>query len=107
MKFVAASATVAWLCLPNLAGAQKTRAEVALHATKFDCWTVIGATVYDLTTFIPTHDGGSVINVLCGTDGTLQENTAVRASTMLYICIFGCIALHCTAFTAELFLQRE
>jgi cytochrome b involved in lipid metabolism len=44
--------------------------EVADHATKNDCWTIIDGIVYDLTEFIASHPGGEVIATLCGLDGT-------------------------------------
>ena len=48
-----------------------TMAEVAVHATAADCWTVVNDVVYDLTAWIAQHPGGpEVITALCGTDGT-------------------------------------
>lgn len=44
--------------------------EVSLHSTATDCWTAIGDSVYDLTSFIPNHPGGDRILVICGKDGT-------------------------------------
>ncbi len=44
--------------------------EVADHATKNDCWTVIDGIVYDITEFIATHPGGDRIMKICGLDGT-------------------------------------
>lgn len=45
--------------------------EVAIHATKEDCWTAIDGVVYDVTKFVSSHPGGegSIIS-LCGKDGT-------------------------------------
>ncbi len=49
---------------------QLTSSEVAKHDTRSDCWTIIDNTVYDLTSYIRKHPGGSVIVDACGTDGT-------------------------------------
>ena len=48
-----------------------TLTEVAAHATRTDCWTVIDQTVYDLTPYIQQHPGGAgaLVN-LCGIDAT-------------------------------------
>lgn len=47
-----------------------TAADVAAHKTASDCWTIINGNVYDLTSFIPRHPGGSEILRACGIDGT-------------------------------------
>ena len=48
-----------------------TAADLAKHATRASCWTVIGGNVYDLTKWISRHPGGSsTIIALCGKDGT-------------------------------------
>ena len=48
-----------------------TMAQVATHNTAANCWTVINAKVYNLSTFGPRHVGGAtVITALCGMDGT-------------------------------------
>lgn len=48
-----------------------TMAAVAAHTNIASCWTVIDATVYDLTAWIPQHPGGQqAILSLCGKDGT-------------------------------------
>lgn len=53
----------------DLAG-PPTREQVALHASKDDCWTIIDNVVYDLTSYIPRHQGGDNILSACGVDGT-------------------------------------
>jgi hypothetical protein len=48
-----------------------TLAEVARHGTATDCWTVVSGNVYDVTSWIDQHPGGSaVIEQMCGTDAT-------------------------------------
>lgn len=48
-----------------------TAADVSLHSTPADCWTIIDGSVYDMTPFLNRHPGGSAaIAGLCGRDGT-------------------------------------
>lgn len=48
-----------------------TMAEVAQHASRESCYTVIRGEVYDLTGWIANHPGGqAAILGLCGRDGT-------------------------------------
>ena len=48
-----------------------TAAEVSKHNTASDCWSVIDGNVYDLTTYLPIHKGGSgVLTAICGKDGS-------------------------------------
>jgi cytochrome b involved in lipid metabolism len=52
-----------------------TMAEVNQANSQSKCWTVIGGSVYDLTTYMSIHPGGvSKILSLCGTDGTKAFN---------------------------------
>ena len=61
------------------AGSAHTMAEVAAHGTAADCWSAIQGTVYDLTSWVAQHPGGSrAITSLCGTDGTAAFNAAHR-----------------------------
>ena len=48
-----------------------TLSQVIKHNTKTDCWTIIKAKVYDITTYIEEHPGGEP-NILraCGVDAT-------------------------------------
>ena len=39
----------------------RTRAEVAQHATKDDCWLIIDGKVYDVTSYIDQHPGEDAI----------------------------------------------
>lgn len=48
-----------------------TMAQVAQHGTAASCYSAIGGSVYDLTSFVTKHPGGqSAIKSLCGVDGT-------------------------------------
>lgn len=38
-----------------------TRAEIALHNTKKDCWLIIHDNVYDVTDFVENHPGGELL----------------------------------------------
>jgi len=53
------------------AAATYTAAEVAKHNTGTDCWSVVNKNVYDLTSYVSSHPGGSaVIKAICGKDGS-------------------------------------
>lgn len=48
-----------------------TKAQVAKHSSGSDCWSIINKKVYNLTSYVSSHPGGSaVINSICGKDGT-------------------------------------
>lgn len=51
-----------------------TSTEVANHTTESDCWTIIDGAVYDLTSYIPRHEGGDNILSACGADATAYFN---------------------------------
>lgn len=52
-----------------------TSAEVATHASRTSCWSIINGNVYDLTSWIPKHPGGEgAILGLCGMDGSRKFN---------------------------------
>ena len=49
--------------------------EVAQHSTAADCWSVVNGNVYELTTWISQHPGGSgPIESMCGVDATTAFN---------------------------------
>lgn len=55
----------------NGAKATYTLADVAKHNSVQSCWTAVRGSVYDVTSWISRHPGGSeAILSLCGTDGT-------------------------------------
>lgn len=50
-----------------------TMAQVSSHATENDCWSSLNGNVYDLTSWVSRHPGGSkAIIGLCGTDATAK-----------------------------------
>lgn len=52
-----------------------TLEQVAQHASRESCWSVINGSVYDLTGWIPNHPGGErAILSMCGTDGSARFN---------------------------------
>jgi cytochrome b involved in lipid metabolism len=82
----AAAVTVATAAAPAIVRAAPDPtyklADVAKHATQSDCWSAINSSVYNLTAFISSHEGGSrVIVALCGTDGTTMYRGQHGTST--------------------------
>lgn len=52
-----------------------TLADVQKHATATDCWSAVNGSVYNLTTWIPRHEGGAaVIKAMCGLDASVAFN---------------------------------
>lgn len=52
-----------------------TMMDVAEHASGASCWSVINGNVYDLTSWVSQHPGGSSrILAICGTDGSSAFN---------------------------------
>mgnify|MGYP000967528413 CR=1 FL=1 len=52
-----------------------TIAQVAKHNSSTSCWSAINGSVYDLTSWIPNHPGGSrAILSICGIDGSDAYN---------------------------------
>jgi len=45
-----------------------TAEQVATHSTPDDAWVIFQGNVYDITTFIPLHPGGSLLNKYLGQD---------------------------------------
>ena len=57
-----------------------TKADVAAHNTATNCWMILNGNVYNLTTFINSHSGGSFISSECGKDGSALFNGRHSAS---------------------------
>ncbi len=54
---------------------QYTMETVRVHNSRSDCWSVINGGVYDLTSFVSRHPGGSKsITRMCGDDGSRAFN---------------------------------
>jgi len=48
-----------------------TAQEVALHSTSQDCWSLVNGSVYNLTSYVNSHPGGTAnIQSICGKDGS-------------------------------------
>jgi len=55
--------------------AEYTMSDVAMHATVSSCWTAVNDSVYDVTSWVNKHPGGSTaILGLCGKDGSDRFN---------------------------------
>lgn len=64
-------------------GERITASEVASHADGASCWSIINGSVYDLTSWIPQHPGGSqAILQLCGKDGSAKFNAQHGGASM-------------------------
>lgn len=50
-----------------------TSHEVASHNTEDKCWIIVGNKVYDITPFLPVHEGGG-LGIYCGSDITTEFN---------------------------------
>jgi len=58
----------AWFCGQILT---VSRAEVGKHASRRSCWVIIKGRVYDLTSFLDSHPGGSsIVLKYAGRDAT-------------------------------------
>lgn len=57
-----------------------TLEEVATHNSAANCWTVIDGSVYDLTSYVGQHPGGSEIERACGVDGSSLFNSRTTSS---------------------------
>lgn len=69
-------------------------ATVAKHATSTDCWSIINGKVYDLTSWVTGHPGGSSFIVgICGIDGTAaytgQHGSSSKKAAMLVQFLVG------------------
>lgn len=57
----------------NTSAGKYTLAQVGTHKTPEDCWSVVNGSVYNLTSWIASHPGGSgAIMSMCGVDATKE-----------------------------------
>jgi cytochrome b involved in lipid metabolism len=65
------TASSAFVAYKTANEASYSLAEVAVHNTQSNCWTVVFEKVYNITTYIKNHPGGAnSISKICGKDGT-------------------------------------
>lgn len=58
-----------------------TVGDVSQHASSSDCWMILNSTkVYNVTAYISSHPGGSVIANYCGKDGTQAFNNVPHSA---------------------------
>ena len=74
-----------------------TKAQVATHKSGSDCWSIINNKVYNLTSYVSSHPGGSaVISAICGKDGTsafsAQHGGQATPTSVLSGLLLGAIA---------------
>lgn len=55
-------------------GRQISQDEVVKHKSAEDCWTIINGQVFNLTSYVANHPGGSEILRACGQDGSSLFN---------------------------------
>lgn len=82
------NATVSAKPSPTISATSFTAAQVAQHNSAASCYTIINASVYDLTSFVSQHPGGDrAILSICGVDGTAsfeqQHGGSRRQETLL------------------------
>jgi cytochrome b involved in lipid metabolism len=58
-----------------------TLAEIAPHNSRTSCWMAIEGKVYNVTSFIPRHPGGTAILQGCGKDATSMFNSRPNDGT--------------------------
>lgn len=79
--------------------------EVALHSSASDCWSIVNGNVYNLTSYVNSHPGGSGnIQSICGKDGTSsfkgQHNGEGKPNNTLSNFLLG--ALGATVSTSDI-----
>lgn len=68
-----------------------TRAEVARHKTRDDCWIIVSGKVYDITAWAPHHPGGAgIARIYAGKDATAEfgdYHSTQAIAHMAHFCI--------------------
>ena len=80
--------------------------EIKKHNTKSDCWSIVNGKVYNLTSYVQKHPGGTaVISNICGKDGTSsftnQHNTQNKPNSVLSGFLLGAVGASITADVAN------
>ena len=80
--------------------------EVKKHNTKSDCWSIVNGKVYNLTSYVQKHPGGTaVIANICGKDGTSsftnQHNTQSKPNSVLSGFLLGAVGASITTDVAN------
>ena len=71
-----------------------TNSEIKTHSSRSDCWSIVNANVYNLTSYVKNHPGGAtVIENICGKDGSKafvnQHNTQGKPNNVLSSFLLG------------------
>ena len=79
-----------------------SNSEIKTHNLKSDCWSIVNANVYNLTSYVKSHPGGaSVIANICGKDGSKafvnQHNTQGKPNNVLSNFLLGPVGASITA----------
>ena len=79
-----------------------SNSEIKTHNLKSDCWSIVNANVYNLTSYVKSHPGGaSVIANICGNDGSKafvnQHNTQGKPNNVLSSFLLGPVGASITA----------
>ena len=79
-----------------------SNSEIKTHNLKSDCWSIVKANVYNLTSYVQSHPGGaSVIANICGKDGSKafvnQHNTQGKPNNVLSSFLLGPVGASITA----------
>jgi len=87
-----------------------SNSEIKTHNLKSDCWSIVNANVYNLTSYVQSHPGGaSVIANICGKDGSKafvnQHNTQGKPNNVLSSFLLGPVGASITAEAGQKVIQ--
>jgi cytochrome b involved in lipid metabolism/predicted small integral membrane protein len=87
-----------------------TNSEIKTHNLKSDCWSIVNANVYNLTSYVKSHPGGaSVIANICGKDGSSafvnQHNTQGKPNNVLSSFLLGPLGASITAEVSQKLIE--
>ena len=87
-----------------------SNSEIKAHNSKSDCWSIVNANVYNLTSYVQSHPGGaSVIANICGKDGSKafvnQHNTQGKPNNVLSSFLLGPVGASITAEAGQKVIQ--